>query len=462
MVETVLEPKTMDSSAPGARHWAIIGGGVMGIALAENLIARGQRVTIIEAGGGIGGLAGGWTVGDVEWDKYYHVILLSDSKLREMLARIGLEQEIKWVTTKTGFYSGGKLYSMSNSVEFLKFPPLTLIEKFRLGGTIFYASKIKQWKPLEKIKVTDWLRKLSGAGTFEKIWLPLLKAKLGSAYDRASAAFIWAYIARMYKARRSGLKTEMFGYVPGGYSRIMRALQERLQQLDVAARFNAPVHCVTKREDDRLNVQLADGETLTFDRVIATTPAESIVRMCPELGTAERERMLGIEYLGVVCVSLVLRQSLSPYYVTNITDQWVPMTAVIEMSTVVNSEQFGGNSLVYLPKYLPSEDEGLNESDDSITERFIAALEKMHPHFRREDVVASRVARAKKVMAIPTLGYSEKLPPIRTSVEGFYALNSAHIVSGTLNVNETIELADAKFADVIWPDFERSLETVRQ
>ena len=31
---------------------------------------------------------------------------------------------------------GGKLYSMSNSVEFLKFPPLSLIGKFRLGATI--------------------------------------------------------------------------------------------------------------------------------------------------------------------------------------------------------------------------------------------------------------------------------------------------------------------------------------
>ena len=49
----------------------------------------------------------------------------------------------KWffgVETKTGFYTDGKLYSMSNSLEFLRFPPLGLLSKLRLGATIFGQS----------------------------------------------------------------------------------------------------------------------------------------------------------------------------------------------------------------------------------------------------------------------------------------------------------------------------------
>ncbi len=131
-------------------------------------------------------------------------------------------QEMKWVETKTGFYMDGQLYSMSNSVEFLRFPPLSLIDKFRLGVTIAYATRrVKDWKRLEKISVTDWLTKLSGKNVFEKMWKPLLRAKLGENYQLASAAFIWAIIARMYAARRSGLKKEMFGYLPGGYGRML-------------------------------------------------------------------------------------------------------------------------------------------------------------------------------------------------------------------------------------------------
>ena len=135
---------------------------------------------------------------------------------------------MKWVETKTGFYTDGKLFSMSSSLEFLRFPPLGFISKARLAATIFYASRITNWRPLEHIPVADWLRRWSGSKTFEKIWLPLLRSKLGESYRKTSAAFIWATIQRMYAARRSGLKKEMFGYVPGGYGRILEAFHKHL------------------------------------------------------------------------------------------------------------------------------------------------------------------------------------------------------------------------------------------
>ena len=201
----------------------------MGLKVARDLLQRGQDVTIAEAAPQFGGLTSAWNLGDVVWDRFYHVTLLSDSKLRELLTELGLEQEIEWVETKTGFYAGGRLMSMSNTLEFLRFPPLNLLERFRLGGTIFYASKIRNWRRLEKLSVEKWLRRWSGNGAFEKVWLPLLKAKLGEAYKQTSAAFIWAHTARMYKARRSGAKKEMFGYVPGGYARILETWVEMLR-----------------------------------------------------------------------------------------------------------------------------------------------------------------------------------------------------------------------------------------
>ncbi len=154
------------------------------------------------------------------WDRFYHVILMSDLNTRKILKEIGLENDLRWVETKTGFYSGGKLYSMSNIIEFFKFPPINIIDKFRLGLTIFIASKIKNWQKLENILVADWLTRWSGKRVFEKIWLPLLKAKLGENYKNTSAAFIWTTIQRMYAARKSGLKKEMFGYVTGGYEKV--------------------------------------------------------------------------------------------------------------------------------------------------------------------------------------------------------------------------------------------------
>lgn len=438
-------------SLENKQHWAIVGGGMLGMTLAHRLAQRGVRVTLLEGAPQLGGLASAWQLGDAVWDRYYHVTLLSDSNLRRLLDELGLEEEMRWVETKTGFYSGGRLYSMSNSWEFLNFPPLRFIEKVRLGGTIFYASRITNWRRLEKVPVARWLRRWSGRGTFEKIWLPLLRAKLGEAYKTTSAAFIWAHINRMYKARRTGLKKEMFGYVPGGYARILERFAEVLEEAGVSLRCGATVEAAEALGSEGVNVRLRSGEELTFDNIVFTIPSPLISRACPQLSPAEHERHRGIEYLGIVCASALLKEPLSSYYVTNITDTWVPLTAVIEMTTIVDRDEVGGHSLVYLPKYVAPGDPTYEESDAEVEERFLSTLEQMYPHFSRDQVVAFRVSRTKSVMALPTLDYSTRLPPMRTSAPGIYAINSAHIVKGNLNVNETIEIAERAIEDVLAP-----------
>jgi hypothetical protein len=73
----------------------------------------------------------------------------------------------------------------------------------------------------------------------------------------------------------------------------------------------------------------------------------------------------------------------------------------------------------------------------------------MHPDFRPADLVAFSVSRAREVQAVPTLRYSaELLPPSRTSLPRVFLANSAQIVNGTLNVNETVALANAKAAEL--------------
>jgi len=141
------------------RTWGIIGGGMLGMTLALRLAQRGEKVTIFESADKAGGLTSSWSMNGVIWDKYYHVILMSDLNTRKILKEIGLENDLNWVETKTGFYSDGKLYSMSNLVEFFKFPPINLVDKFRLGLTIFAASKIRNWEKLEQIPVEKWLKK---------------------------------------------------------------------------------------------------------------------------------------------------------------------------------------------------------------------------------------------------------------------------------------------------------------
>ena len=424
-------------------RFAIAGGGMLGLTLAMRMAKQGHDVTLIEAAPSLGGLASVWNIGDIEFDRHYHVTLLSDSRLRNLISEIGLEDEMRWIETKTGFYTDDQLYSMSNTKEFLQFPPLTLIEKLRLGGTIFYASKISNWKRLEKLPVANWLRRWSGTGTFKKIWEPLLKAKLGDSYKITSAAFIWAHISRMYKARRTGLKKEMFGYVKGGYRTIINRLIEVMEEQGVTVKTASPIENIRKLDNGQFEVKYSNQDRSNhFDKVIMTTPNSILSRVCSDLNEDEKQRFGSVEYLGIVCASVLLKKGLSPYYVTNITDDWVPMTAVIEMTTIVDPEELGGKSLVYLPKYVPSDHELFEKSDEEIQESFLSALDRMYPEFSRDDVIDFQLSRVRSVMAIPTLNYSELLPPMKSSVEGLYIVNSSYILKGNLNVNESITIAE--------------------
>lgn len=437
------------TEAKRSKHIGVVGGGLLGMTLAMRLAEQGLKPTIIEGEEQTGGLVTPTQIGNYVWDKFYHVISPADLDVLSLLKEIGLIDQVRWRATKTGFFTGGRLYSMSNILEFLRFPPLNLIDKFRLGFTIFYASRIKSSNGLEGILVTDWLRKLSGDRTFHKIWLPLLRSKLGNYYTITSASFIWASISRMYKVRDTGAKKEMFGYVEGGYGTVLNRLQRHLDGIGVETISQSPAMKVTA-SNPKVEVELPGARTQQFDDIILTVPCSHIAALCPELSAIEKSRFGKIIYEGVICTSVISKDSLSGYYVTNITDDGIPLTGVIEMTAVVDKETFDENSLLYLPRYVAQDDPYWNKTDAEILDEFLGALKKMYPSFNKSKVVASKVVRAREVLPITTLNYSrELLPPTKTSLEHVFVVNSAQIANGTMNVNEIIGLANRKAKEIV-------------
>lgn len=424
------------------KRWCIVGGGLLGLTLAHRIARAGEDVTLLEAAPELGGLASAWQVGDVTWDRYYHVVMLSDSHLRRLLSELDLDADINWKVTRSGFFTGSGLYHLNNAIDYLKFPALNLVDKIRLGLAIMYMARIKDGRPLESVPLADWLVRLSGRRVFEQIWRPLLAAKLGENYRKASASFIWSYARRFYAARQGGMKTEMFGYVPGGYARILERFARLLAEEGVRVQTGHPVERIRKT-DGGLQVETPSA-SLMFDRVVVTSSAPLAAKICPDLGEEEQRRLNGVVYNGVICASVLLRRPLGGYYLTYITDPAIPFTAVIEMSSLVDADRhFGGKALVYLPRYVTGEDAFWNMSDADIEERFLAGLRKIYHDLSSEDIVAFRIARARQVYAVTTLNYSDRLPPMITSVPGLSIVNSAHIVNASLAVNETVALAES-------------------
>src|SRR5690242_3234714 len=238
----------------------IIGGGITGLVAAYYLQKAGIEITVLEAASDLGGLARAFDFGPFHWDKYYHAILTSDRDLLNFIDEIGLSSELRWTETKTGFYSRRGLHSMSNSLEFLRFPPLSLWEKVRLGAGIMRAARLRNEQQLEQIPVAEWLTEIFGRGVYEKIWEPLLKCKLGTCRNEASAAFIWSYITRYYSTREKGTsKKEYLGYVRGGYRTVFRRLLEKLQEGGTKFALNSPVESIQSSADGRVSIRMKNA-----------------------------------------------------------------------------------------------------------------------------------------------------------------------------------------------------------
>lgn len=428
---------------------AVIGGGMLGMTLARGLRAGGAAVTVLEGAPRSGGLTVPASFAGYTWDRFYHVILPGDSHLLALLEELGLSNQIRWRPVRTGFYTNGRLHSLSSTLDFIRFPALSWLDKLRLAATILHASRLQDWRPLEKILAVDWLRRWSGRRAVERIWLPLLRAKLGANAELASAAFIWATIARLYGARQTPVKRELFGYVEGGYATILARLEERLSAEGIRVRSGARVTAV-RAQGRGVLVELDGGERQEFDAVVLTLTCGQVATICAQLTAAEQERLRQVRYQGILCAALLLKRPLAPYYVTNITEGWVPFTGVVEMTALVDRATFGGHSLVYLPRYVTQEDPFWGREDSSIEQEFLAALARIYPGFRRDDVVTCQISRVREMLAVSTLNYSTDLaPPVDTSIPNVFVVNSAQIVNGTLNVNETIGLAEAALPGLV-------------
>lgn len=440
---------------------AIIGGGMMGIAAAVNLAKSGRfQVTLFEKEHYLGGLSSFYQWQDLIWDRFYHVILSTDTSLLEFLTELQLQQEIFWRATKSGFYSEDKLVSFSSALDFLTFPFMSLWQKFRMGLGILYCARLKNPATLDKIYVRHWLTKVFGRRVYEQIWEPLLRSKLGAAREKTSAAFIWATITRLYSARSAGSHREQMGHVHGGYDTILTAAAKKLAELGVTVVTNAPVSKLESEqtqlpESNRYKALIrmsTPAGAAEFDKVLLTIPCQEVLQILgPVTEHPYWRRLRQVEYLSIACVFLVLTRQLSPYYLINLLDRDLPFTGIIEPTNIVAPEALGGRHLVYLPKYMPADDPVNILNDHQIIAMFVEKLKKVFPDLKNEEILHTRIFREKYVQPLQELNYLDRMLDFRTPLPGVYLVNTSMIYNSTLNNNAAVALA-AKAAKFILND----------
>lgn len=427
----------------GARV-GIVGGGVLGLTLAYRLSAAGRQVTVFEAGAQPGGLATWHDYGPFVWDRFYHVITPRDTELLALIDELGLTDHVVWKPTRVGFLWRNRLLSMSNHWEFLTFPALSPLAKLRLALGILYTIRIRDASRYEGVAAAAWLPRVFGRHVTRTMWTPLLESKFGVLADRVAASFMVVTIQRAFGARAGGGGSERLGYLRGGYRTFLARIVDRIRSRGGDVRLGTPVQAI-EADPAGAAVRTAAGRAV-FDRVVSTIPNPLFRRLAagvPDLvgGTTGEPA-----FLGVVCLVLVLRRALSPYYVTNLIQRDLPFTGIIEYTALADPDaEMAGHHLVYLPRYDVPESPWFARSDADITEEGLRALERIWPEIRAW-VVRSVVNREPRVQALWLPGTRPRTEPLRSRTAPIESLTAELVGLDTLNNNAVVRLVNAEAA----------------
>jgi protoporphyrinogen oxidase len=438
----------------------VVGGGPLGLAVSDGLALAGHQVVLLEAAPALGGLASAWTIdtsrGQVSWDRFYHVILRQDGRVLALLDALKLTDELNWAVVRSELLAGGKVYPASSVLDLLRLPPLRLGARLRVGFTVLVGAVLPLGESAARITSDAWLRRWSGQVALDELWRPMLRAKLGVRAPEASSRFIRSTFKRLVRARLSGRNGDLFGTVRGGYRTVLERWRTAVEDNGVDIRTSTRVGAVEPDEMGgwtvELQTRLADGsvrtDALDARAVVLTVPGTRVADIAPGIDGGLATRLRAIPYLGCICVSVVLAKAVTGGYLTYVTDE-TAFTAVVEMTHLIGTEQTNGNHLVYLPRYTEPDDALFDAPDQTIVDTFVAALRDAYPDVSAEDIVGTRVARAREVMPVPTRAQTGDPLPVRLGPEGLYLASSAQVVNGTLNIETTLKVAEDALAVII-------------
>ena len=412
-------------------RYGVLGGGALGLTAALRLAQRGHEVMVIEREPEAGGLAAGFRVGDAYLDKFYHHLFRSDTAAQALIAELGLSDRLLWPRPRTVTLWGGQVHQLDSPLTLLRFRPLPLADRLRMGAAMAYLRLERDYHRLEGKRAAPWIRRWMGARSHEVVWEPLLRAKFGAVADEIALPWFWARIH--YRS------TEL-GYLRGGFQQLYDRLVERIQALDGQVRLGTRVTSITPT-DAAIDV-VTDAGTERFERVVSTLPTRLTCQLTPALPEDYRARHEWGRAYGAHCLILALDRPLTDSYWMNINDRGFPFLALVEHTNYMPPSDYGGRHLVYLGNYRPMTDPLFSMSKQAILDEFLPCLTRVNPAFQPEWVTESWSFSAPFAQPIVTVDYHEHIPPFDTPVPGLYTASMFQVYPQDRGQNYSIALAN--------------------
>ena len=434
----------------------VIGGGAAGLSAAFELVKRGHQAHAFERAPFLGGQASTFEVGGGRLERGYHHLFMSDTHMVDLIQQLGLGHKLAWIESKVGFYHGGKIWKFTSPTDLLKFTPLSLFDRFRLGLVTYYLQKVKNGLKYEGVTAAEWLEKRVGLRAYQVVWEPMLRGKFGEHYREISMTWLWGKIYLRVSSRGKPWEKEKLGYPMGSFGEVFDTLGERIRQLGGEVHFPAGVRRVVL-EDGRatgleVDVPGREVEIRPYDAIIATTPSYVFTRLVPPLPDEYANKLTNVTYLAAVLLVLVLKRPLSQMYWLNVADRTMPFVGIIEQTNLVDPSLYGGKHIVYFSNY-PSTDSPLyQKSGEDLLEDFVPHLRKVNPDFEPswiEEYYHHKVDAAQPIIGV---NYSQRIPDLRTPIKSLYLANTTQVYPEDRGTNYSVRLGK-QVVELVLEDF---------
>jgi protoporphyrinogen oxidase len=443
---------------------AVVGAGVCGLTAAHRLARAGHAVDVYERWPGLGGQAATMDVGDGHrLERYYHHLFTSDTHIAALFAELGMPDAIEWRPSSVAFFARGALHPFVTPLDLLRFKPLSPLARVRMGAAALALQRFAGDRaPYERVTARAWIERRMGRQAWAEVWGPLLRGKFGERADDIAMVWLWSKLRLRRSVKGEDVRQERLGYPRDSWEPLFAALAGSIEAAGGRVLIDRPVARVERagagfvvhagspgsfRAGHDPRAFPAGGEGEPYDRVLATVPNDVFERLlepdlAAEVGEAYLARARGIEYFAALCLLLETDRAFSPYYWTNVADRTLPFVGVIEHTNFVERERYGGRRFLYVANYLPHGHELLDLDADALLARYEPGLRAINPAFSRAWVKRAWRSAEPAAQPIVTVGYADRIPPLRTPAAGLVLANTTQVYPEDRGTNYAVRLGE--------------------
>lgn len=422
---------------------AVLGAGPMGLAVAYQLALDGHQPVVFEADDRVGGMTASFDFSGLTIERYYHFHCTSDHAVLQALEELGLSDRMHWVETRMGYWFQDRLQPWGNPIALLRFRGLGLIAKLRYGLHAFACTKREDWRPLDRLEATAWIRRWVGAEAYDVLWRKLFDLKFYDHATHLSAAWIWSRIRRIGRSRYS-LFREKLGFIDGGSSTLMNALAARIESCGGTIRLGTPATRVEIDDGKVVGVRTAAGLE-PFDKVVSTVPLPYVPKLIPDLPEAQLAKFRSLRNIAVVCVIAKLRKPVSGNFWVNINDPSMDIPGMVEYTNLRPLD----HTVVYVPFYMPGDHPKFAEPDAAFLDKVRRYLRRINPELTDDDIIDIRANRYRFAQPICEPGHLDKLPPVALPVRGLWVADTSYYYPEDRGISESIEFGRRMARDAV-------------